>query len=427
MSIHPPSRNETASGILGASQAAAVANLAAGNLGGQSVASIAALVSGVNATGSVTFPTFANLVNGDTLIIGGQTFTAWASGGAPTAPYVDVRSGVASAQDVAVAFAAAINAEPTNTTTAGAPVAGVMRWTAKTQGTAGNVIPTGTLVGRVGAGATENNNGVASMLVADLVNGYLTLAGAFPFVFDVRTSHIIGCGGSNIGFGSDGHVSLQVGGTGEAGYILMSLIGGFTGIGLENINPVSTLHVRDNRTVGNQITRLYVQEGANQTTNEAFGVYANDGTTPRFTVANGKVGIGCAALATTPTFGTVQPNLQVAGGQDNPATCQIKMFPAGASWVFWEMGRECLSTGRFMLRDETAERFTVLNSGRVGISTIAPTASLHLPAGVAAASGAPLKIPSGVVLTNPEAGAIESDGTHLYWTNNSLSRRQLDI
>jgi hypothetical protein len=31
MSIHPPSRNETASGILGASQAAAVANLAAGN------------------------------------------------------------------------------------------------------------------------------------------------------------------------------------------------------------------------------------------------------------------------------------------------------------------------------------------------------------------------------------------------------------
>ena len=32
MSIHPPSRNETASGILGASQAAAVANLAAGNV-----------------------------------------------------------------------------------------------------------------------------------------------------------------------------------------------------------------------------------------------------------------------------------------------------------------------------------------------------------------------------------------------------------
>lgn len=46
-----------------------------------------------------------------------------------------------------------------------------------------------------------------------------------------------------------------------------------------------------------------------------------------------------------------------------------------------------------------------------------PTAYLHLQAGTAAAGTASLKIPAGVVLTTPEAGAIELDsGGELYFT-----------
>lgn len=61
-----------------------------------------------------------------------------------------------------------------------------------------------------------------------------------------------------------------------------------------------------------------------------------------------------------------------------------------------------------------------------GIS-ISPTAMLHLPAGTATASTAPLKFTSGTNLTITEAGAIEYNGTHLYFTALSAGTRyQLD-
>jgi hypothetical protein len=71
------------------------------------------------------------------------------------------------------------------------------------------------------------------------------------------------------------------------------------------------------------------------------------------------------------------------------------------------------------------ERFTILNStGLVGIQTAAPTAFLHLPAGVATASaGAPLKFTSGTKLTTAEAGAVEYDGTQFYATIDTSSGR----
>ena len=64
-------------------------------------------------------------------------------------------------------------------------------------------------------------------------------------------------------------------------------------------------------------------------------------------------------------------------------------------------------------------------------STLQVTSSLLVPAGgsiVLAAGGttashAALYIPAGSDLTTPEAGAIESDGTHLYWTNGAGSRQ----
>lgn len=62
----------------------------------------------------------------------------------------------------------------------------------------------------------------------------------------------------------------------------------------------------------------------------------------------------------------------------------------------------------------------------VGLAQTAPTARLHLPAGQAGANLAPLKIDPGVLNTTAVSGCIESDGTHLYWTDSSGSRKQLD-
>lgn len=73
-----------------------------------------------------------------------------------------------------------------------------------------------------------------------------------------------------------------------------------------------------------------------------------------------------------------------------------------------------------------ALKFNVTSTGvRVGSTTSNATAKLHLDAGTATASTAPLKFTSGTLLSTPEAGAVEFDGTHYYGTIGS-TRYQLD-
>jgi hypothetical protein len=59
------------------------------------------------------------------------------------------------------------------------------------------------------------------------------------------------------------------------------------------------------------------------------------------------------------------------------------------------------------LQRNSVSRFVVQSRGNVGVGTTTPTALLHLAAGTATASTAPLKFTSGVALTTPEVGAIE--------------------
>lgn len=61
------------------------------------------------------------------------------------------------------------------------------------------------------------------------------------------------------------------------------------------------------------------------------------------------------------------------------------------------------------------ERMRISNDGNVGIG-ITPTAVLHLKAGTAAANTAPLKFTAGTNLTAAVAGAMEYDGTNLYFS-----------
>lgn len=73
------------------------------------------------------------------------------------------------------------------------------------------------------------------------------------------------------------------------------------------------------------------------------------------------------------------------------------------------------------------QKMVITTAGNVGIGTMAPTATLHLKAGAAAVNKAPLKFTSGVNLTTPEAGAIEYDGTNLYYTDNTNTRKTLGV
>lgn len=69
---------------------------------------------------------------------------------------------------------------------------------------------------------------------------------------------------------------------------------------------------------------------------------------------------------------------------------------------------------------------TIPTGGRVGICLATPTATLHLRAGAAAASGAPLKFESGTNLTTPEAGAMEWNGTNLFLTTSTPTRQTIN-
>ena len=69
----------------------------------------------------------------------------------------------------------------------------------------------------------------------------------------------------------------------------------------------------------------------------------------------------------------------------------------------------------YMFQNSGTEAMRV-TGGKVGIGTESPTAYLHLKAGTASASTAPIKLTSGVVNTTAEAGAIEFDGTDFFIT-----------
>jgi len=63
---------------------------------------------------------------------------------------------------------------------------------------------------------------------------------------------------------------------------------------------------------------------------------------------------------------------------------------------------------------------------KMGINMTTPTARMHLPAGAAAASSAPLKLTSGTVQTTAEAGAIEYDGA-FFATASDATRRPIRL
>jgi hypothetical protein len=90
----------------------------------------------------------------------------------------------------------------------------------------------------------------------------------------------------------------------------------------------------------------------------------------------------------------------------------------GTRLEFWTTANDSSTASRKMVVD---------GSGNVGVGTASPTAALHLKAGTATAGTAPLKLTAGVNLTAPEPGAIEYDGTNLFYTDGTNARRTLAI
>lgn len=64
-------------------------------------------------------------------------------------------------------------------------------------------------------------------------------------------------------------------------------------------------------------------------------------------------------------------------------------------------------------------------SGDLAVQVSPATANVHIAGGENAVNGAPLKIDAGTLMGGPEAGAIEFDGSFLYWTDSTPVRHQV--
>lgn len=79
------------------------------------------------------------------------------------------------------------------------------------------------------------------------------------------------------------------------------------------------------------------------------------------------------------------------------------------------IGSQTIPSGTYSIRNVSSSHNT--HSGRSFFGgTTSPTAQVHIAAGTATASTAPLKIEAGTLLTLPEAGAVERTADDLYFT-----------
>lgn len=94
----------------------------------------------------------------------------------------------------------------------------------------------------------------------------------------------------------------------------------------------------------------------------------------------------------------------------------------------YSFGMGAAATANFYIYDYAVSRYLFYgvngNVGLGGIST-APTARVQIAAGTATASTAPLKFTSGTNLTTAEAGAMEYNGTNLFFTRAGTTRESV--
>jgi hypothetical protein len=111
-------------------------------------------------------------------------------------------------------------------------------------------------------------------------------------------------------------------------------------------------------------------------------------------------------IYTTGSGNTMSGDIRIQAGMTNGAGSHM----AGAYSIIIES----TTTGTIQL----------LN-GNVGVKNTSPTAFLHLGAGTTTASTAPLKFTSGTNNTTAEAGAMEYDGTNLFFTRVAATRENV--
>ena len=196
-----------------------------------------------------------------------------------------------------------------------------------------------------------------------------------------------------------------------------------------NDAQVVVVDTTNNRVGINCAAPTYSLTVTSQADGDGFAVFAN-GTAPQFSLYTGTT----ASYTQVGAFGFAKS----ATNWSNAAGANDVVVRAVGSGSGGNLIMTCQnSTGNLIFATGSASnndtaKMTLLNSGRLGIGVTAPTAMLHLKAGTATSSTAPLKFNAGTLLSSLELGALEftDDGAngHLYITRNVsgvLTRTQI--
>lgn len=178
--------------------------------------------------------------------------------------------------------------------------------------------------------------------------------------------------------------------------------------------------------VGLQVGDLVANRVTFSTTSGRLASSAN------LTYTDSTAALGLSLAQSARTALTVTNSSSNAAGEAGVATT------TGAGTVFYGTGSSASSKvagGMIYTADAIPltlwtnglRRVTVTGAdGNVGIGVASGTAYLHIKAGTATASTAPLKINSGTLMSSAEAGAMEYDGTDWYLTDSTPTRRTVD-
>ena len=157
------------------------------------------------------------------------------------------------------------------------------------------------------------------------------------------------------------------------------------------------------------------------------------GTTINYLAGN--VGIGTSAVSSMVHVKGADPDITLEFN-NAPTAALAEIRFANDSYIGAQMSYHRITndlrlvydggatgSGTFSINRHGNSRFFITNAGEVGIGTATPTAKLQLAAGTS--QTASLKITSGTLLSSPADGAIEYDGTSLYYTDATNTRRAL--
>jgi hypothetical protein len=199
-----------------------------------------------------------------------------------------------------------------------------------------------------------------------------------------------------------------------------------------NTATANTLSVGGGTSVQNSATAVQVYTGATTTTNSGSRRLVVDEL--------GNVGVGLQLPVSRLDVHDTIGGILTLRRQDTSVTAndlvgKIQFWAADTStttnFIVAEIEAQAVNTvgtdinpGRIIFRTTPTtvaavpvERLRIAATGNIGIGAVTtPTALVHIAAGSATANTAPLKLTAGTLMTTPEAGALEFDGTDLWFT-----------